>query len=91
MGGRRLIHVSESTSPNLSPGTCAGRIRWTLDPQGWTEIDVLPAARSAGRAVPGPRIGEITGPAAAGRAAAQATGPPRTSTTPGLFSHDMSA
>lgn len=46
---------------------------------------------SAGGAVPGPRIGEITGPAAAGRAAAQATGPPRTSTAPGLFSHDMSA
>lgn len=47
--------------------------------------------RPADGAVPGPRIGEITGPAAAGRAAAQATGPPRTSTAPGLFSHDMSA
>ncbi|OUC94506.1 hypothetical protein CA984_22235 [Streptosporangium minutum] len=60
-------------------------------PQGWTEIDALPAARSAKRAVPGPRIGEITGPTADGRAAAQATGPPRTSTALDLFSHDMSA
>ncbi|SFK86565.1 hypothetical protein SAMN05216275_13857 [Streptosporangium canum] len=78
--GRRLIHVSEPLSghPRRGGEPARGRRRRPLPGPGRGARGLWPS-RSAGRTVPGPRIGEITGPAAAGRAAAQATGPPRTS------------